>query len=181
MHHVAAAAAATVFCPPGTLPADLSVLTCRKSGLLKTTHAYAAAAAAATATAAIAYHTGTLPSDWSLLIHLQVVRLDQNHLQGTLPASYASLRSLSVITLSDNRLTGPLPEAWAGLKAMAHLDLSFNALSVSYMCILAMLQGNQCNAAVPCRTHVDGIIQPHKAHCAWWCASCNAIAVPQHQ
>ncbi|WIA23592.1 hypothetical protein OEZ85_000303 [Tetradesmus obliquus] len=72
------------------------------------------------------YIQGTIPTDWSLLTRLQVIRLDANHLHGSLPASIVALSRLSVLTLSDNALTGPLPPAWGGLRAMAHLDLSFN-------------------------------------------------------
>lgn len=55
---------------------------------------------------------GTVPSQWSQLLALGSLRLNNNSLDGTLPPAWGSMSSLVYLSLADNHLTGSLPPAW---------------------------------------------------------------------
>lgn len=79
--------------------------------------------------------SGTLPSDTSLIVGLQTLRVgnfrSSTSLNGTLPKEYGSLPHLRVLDLGGNRLTGTVPTEYGSLSELHILDLGGNELTGS--------------------------------------------------
>ncbi|XP_071733630.1 leucine-rich repeat receptor protein kinase HPCA1-like [Rutidosis leptorrhynchoides] len=74
--------------------------------------------------------TGAIPSTLGLVVSLEIVRLDRNHLTEQVPSNINRLTNLTDLSLSNNRLTGPIPDL-TGLNLLNSVDLSNNSFDQS--------------------------------------------------
>ncbi|KAJ9533137.1 hypothetical protein QJQ45_018229 [Haematococcus lacustris] len=75
--------------------------------------------------------SGTLPSSWSSLVNLEVLKLDNNTLGGVMPSSWVHMTNLAELTAAHNRLTGALPVEFGAFRQLKYMDLRNNLLSGS--------------------------------------------------
>ncbi|CAO2830968.1 unnamed protein product [Amaranthus hypochondriacus] len=72
---------------------------------------------------------GSLPVNFGLLEHLQILNLSSNSINGSIPDSLYSLPDLHVLDLSNNLISGELLESIGGLRSLEVIDVSENALA----------------------------------------------------
>lgn len=79
--------------------------------------------------------SGALPSDWSNVVSLEVLRLDENILSGSVPDEWSTLTRLLEVNFSGNaKLCGPVPD-WLEKKFNATLE---QRIKGRYMVLLHM-------------------------------------------
>ena len=69
--------------------------------------------------------------DFTGILGLQSLSLQDNLLTGTLPVGLSTFTGLQHLTLQNNDLSGTMPPEWASLTYLTELDLSGNSLSGS--------------------------------------------------
>jgi len=72
---------------------------------------------------------GTIPSEISSLIYLEIWAMEQGRLRSTIPSTISSLANLLLLDLDFNLLTGTLPSELFTLTNLRQLDLNNNTLS----------------------------------------------------
>ncbi|KAI4342991.1 hypothetical protein MLD38_027547 [Melastoma candidum] len=72
---------------------------------------------------------GSLPTEISMLQHLQSINLSGNSIQGTIPSSFGNITSLQILDLSYNDFNGSIPGSLGQLTSLKKLYLNGNQLS----------------------------------------------------
>ncbi|KAK4799980.1 hypothetical protein SAY86_025345 [Trapa natans] len=72
--------------------------------------------------------TGNIPSEFTKLTQLKVLRLDGNSFIGSIP-DFTNCQDLKIIHLENNQLTGSIPPSLANLQKLRELYLQNNMLS----------------------------------------------------
>lgn len=72
--------------------------------------------------------SGSVPSEFSKLHHLQNLDLSRNYLNGTIPLTWASM-NLTGLSFMGNRLSGPFPKALTSITTLSNLSLEGNHFS----------------------------------------------------
>ena len=80
--------------------------------------------------------SGSLPPEWTGMVNLNILVLDNNRLEGVLPWQWGSLfqvegeeDGLPTLSLSNNRLYGSLPLAWGSMTKLQNLVVDHNSIS----------------------------------------------------
>jgi len=73
--------------------------------------------------------TGTIPTIFTKLVHLQHLHLANNRLQGTIPGGLGKLTNLEMLHLYNNALTGSLPATLGRLTNLRVAGLGRNHLT----------------------------------------------------
>mmetsp|Transcript_110851 Transcript_110851/g.226848 ORF Transcript_110851/g.226848 Transcript_110851/m.226848 type:complete len:733 (+) Transcript_110851:213-2411(+) len=77
--------------------------------------------------------TGTIPTWFGELTHLELLDLDWNHISGTVPTELGNLKNLRYLMLNRNRMTGSVPTEVSTLPHLKLLMIDTNSFTGSVL------------------------------------------------